>query len=178
VFDWICHDSCYTKQSQDELSFKKKTWFICWSETTLAVWYTVFLELCVAPALWNVQVTFFLVAPKLLSSYILRQLLLWSVVWHMKCCLEASVTAASLHITPSTGYFKRLHRNYRSYKHRSTGVSSILFITILTCFGPFGPSSGVTYKFTRSNTVYNNLLTVIMFWWTYLVLKPSKIVLT
>jgi hypothetical protein len=91
---------------------------------------------------------FLFVAPKHLSSYILWQLLLWSVEWYMRCCLEASVTAASLHITTSTGYFKRLHCNYRWYKHRGTGVvSSILFITILACFGPFGPSSGVTYKF-------------------------------
>jgi hypothetical protein len=59
VFDQICRDSCYPKQSRDELSLKKKTWFICWSETTLAVWYIVFLELCIVPALWNVQVAFF-----------------------------------------------------------------------------------------------------------------------
>lgn len=113
----------------------------------------------------------------IMSSYILWQLLLWSVEWYMRCCLEASVTAARLHITLSTGYFKMLHRNYRSSKHRGTGVSSFLFITILTFWSLWTIMWGHT-SCTRSNTVYCNLLTVIMLWWTYLVLKPSKIVRT
>jgi len=43
---------------------------------------------------------------------------------------------------------------------------------------PLDHHLGSHTSFTRSNTVYCNLLTVIMLWWKYLVLKPSKIVLT
>jgi hypothetical protein len=71
VFHRICCDSCYLKQSRDESSLKK-TWFICWSETTLAVWYVVFLELCTAPALWSMQVAFFLLPPSICHHVIIH----------------------------------------------------------------------------------------------------------
>lgn len=148
VFHQICCDSCYLKQSWDESSFKKNlVYLLIWNRTCCLVHSVpgVVYSSCIVKYAGG----FFPVAPKLLSSCHHTSCEsccwnqwsdTWDAVW--KPVSQQPVSTSSR--PPGT---LRLHRNYRSFKHRGTVVSSILFIIILTCFGPFEPSSGVTYKF-------------------------------
>jgi hypothetical protein len=176
VFDWICHDSCYLKQSRDE-SLKNKTWFICWSETTFAVCYEVFLGLCTASALLNMQV-----------ALLLFPLCFYHHTSCDSCCCDhwddkrdavwKSLSQQPVCTSPCPQ--GTLKASIITTDHPDTKVLLLAsyFLLFWHVLVPLDHHLGSHTSFTGSNTVYGNLLTVILFWWTYLVLKPSKIVLT